>query len=74
MATSEVTDPGKNLADAVTGFINCINDLSASLKACREAGLDTMDMHEIIMASVPEEDRPAFQQQWPMISMLLSAL
>jgi len=65
---------GEKLAEAVIGFIHGIENLSDSLKACRESGLTTNDMHGIIMQSVPEEDRPAFQQQWPMISMLLSAL
>lgn len=63
-----------NLADAVKGFIMSISNLSESLKDCREAGLDIHDMHDVIMESVPEEDRPAFQAQWPMISMMLSAL
>lgn len=74
MTNEELTIIKINLADSVTGFIEAITSLSSSLKACREAGLDTMDMHNIIMGQIPEEDRPAFQQQWPMISMLLSAL
>ena len=72
VATQEQTK--NDLGKAVIGFIGCIETLSESLKACREAGMTTVDMHDIIMESVPEEDRPAFQQQWPMISMLLSAL
>jgi hypothetical protein len=67
-------DVKENLADAIKDFITDISNLSAALKACREEGLNVQDMHQVIMDSVPEEDRPAFQQQWPMISMLLSAL
>lgn len=63
-----------NLAESVKNFIMSIAGLSEALKDCREAGLDIHDMHEVIMESVPEEDRPAFQAQWPMISMMLSAL
>jgi hypothetical protein len=67
-------DVGQNLTTSIKDFMDAVGGLSLSLKACRESGLTTMDMHQIIMESVPEEDRPAFQAQWPMLSMLLSAL
>lgn len=67
-------DAGESLSDAVKDFVQAISDLSSSVKQCREAGLSNQQMHDVIMASVPEEDRPVFAQQWPMISMMLSAL
>lgn len=68
------TDVSQGLSDAIQDFIHAIAELSEALKNCREAGLNIQDMHETIMESIPEEDKPAFAQQWPMISMLLSAL
>lgn len=70
----ETQREANELGQAVAGFIVSISALSAAVKQAREAGLSQLDMHHVIMENVPEEDRPAFQQQWPMISMLLSAL
>lgn len=64
----------ENLGKAVTDFIQSINDLATALKACREAGLSQVDIQRAVFDNIPDEDKPAFQQQWPMISMLLSAL
>jgi hypothetical protein len=63
-----------SLTDAIQDFAKAIDDLQSSLKNCREAGFKDGDIRDAILYSLPESERPMFMQQWPMLSMMLSAI
>lgn len=69
-----VDDAKKLLSDSIKDFMKAIEDLSFAAKACRAHGIPLHEMHDVILEATPEADRPLIAQQWPMISMMISAL
>lgn len=67
-------DETAELVDAIQDMGAALNNFSAVLKRCREAGMTQLDMRDAILSQIPEEDHPAFLQQWPFLSMMLSSL
>jgi hypothetical protein len=79
MKGSQVTENqnsnmSESLTEAIQGFGNAIENMSKTLKSARASGMSDIDIRDSILLSIPEEDRPAFLQQWPMISMMFAML
>lgn len=63
-----------DLFDAIKNLGKAIDDFRGTIKQCRESGMTDNDIRDEILAAMPEEDRPAFMQQWPYFSMMLNVL
>lgn len=72
-SVSEVSN-AESLAEAIKMFSDAIENMSQTLKKCRAEGMSDGDIRDAIVMQLPEEDRPAFMMQWPMLSMMFSAL
>lgn len=68
------TDLAAALSDAIQDLAKAMNDMKEALTECRKSGMNDGDIRDAILENIPEEDRPAFMMQWPMISMMFNAL
>jgi hypothetical protein len=68
--TSLVAD----LTESLQTLGDAIEAMSKSLKACRNAGMNDGEIRDAILFTLPEDQRPAFLQQWPMLSMMFTAM
>lgn len=69
-SNSVITD----LTESLEALGAAMEKMQLSLKACREAGMNQLDIRDAILEQLPEENRAAFMQQWPMLSMMMMAL
>lgn len=74
METKEDSSPIVELSMAIEMLGEAMGKLTAALKVCRESGYSQIDIRDAILERLPEEDRPAFMAQWPMISMVLMSI
>lgn len=63
-----------DLTESLEDLGNAMEKMQKALKACREAGMNQIDIRDAILEKLPEENRAAFMSQWPMLSMMLAAL
>lgn len=67
-----------NVVDELSDSIENMGDAMARLKvayaACLASGITPNEVRDKILEKLPENERPQFMQQWPMLSMMLAAL
>ena len=68
------TENGLALAESIKNFGKSLADFSTTIKQCRADGMTDLDIRDAILSAMPEEERPAFMQQWPYFSMMLNLL
>jgi hypothetical protein len=72
--TESQNDLAQNLTDSIQDLGKAMEDMKDALTECRKAGMNDADIRDLIVMNLPEEDRPAFMSQWPMISLMFNAL
>lgn len=70
----QTSSPVESLSEAIMELSNAMEKMTGALAECRKAGMTPNDMRDEILQHIPEENRAAFIQQWPMLSMVLMTL